>query len=222
MTSDRVRPLALTLSLSLGCALQYVVPLEGDALCERLEVVCGERCVDLEQDRNHCGACGRACGDDQLCVDGSCTAACTAGTTVCGNSCVALDDDPANCGACDRWCDGDEVCQAGECVRTCDESCDDDVMVCVDGSCTCGVGLVPCGSTCVDLQIDPNHCGECDHGCKGAACGGGECVESCDAFPDACDKACTDVASDPRNCGACDHACHPAQVCDDGQCRTPA
>ncbi|MBK8239710.1 MAG: hypothetical protein IPK74_29660 [Deltaproteobacteria bacterium] len=222
MTFDSARLASLALSLSLGCALQYVVPLDDDAICERLDVVCGERCVDLEQDRNHCGACGVACSDDQLCVEGECVAACTTGTTVCGNSCVALDDDPANCGACDRWCDGDEVCEAGSCVRTCDESCDDDVMLCVDGSCTCGVGLAPCGSTCVDLQIDPNHCGECDRGCGGDLCGGGECITSCDGFPDACDKACTDVSSDPRNCGACDYECHPAQVCDGGQCRTPA
>ena len=34
----------------------------------------------------------------------------------------------------------------------------------------CGIGLVPCGAACVDLNGDDSHCGECGHSCLGAKC----------------------------------------------------
>jgi len=50
-----------------------------------------------------------------------------------------------------------------------------------DGSCP--VGQTRCGegifATCVDLQIDPNHCGACDRACSaGIACQSGTCQQT--------------------------------------------
>lgn len=37
-------------------------------------------------------------------------------------------------------------------------------------SATCGLGLVRCGTSCVDLRTESSHCGECGHDCLGAKC----------------------------------------------------
>ena len=51
------------------------------------EIACGGVCVDLQTDRNNCGACGKACGETTpFCASGSCSAnppSCAAGMT-CG------------------------------------------------------------------------------------------------------------------------------------------
>jgi hypothetical protein len=208
---------AILLALASACVLQYTVPLEGDLGCDGDEVVCGALCIDLTDDRDHCGACGRACAADETCVAAACVPACAA-DEVCDGFCVELDRDPANCGACRRWCDSDEICEAGECVRACDQSCEDEA-VCVAGACQCREGFVACNGKCVDLVTDESNCGECDRGCDGQPCGGGECQpDDCGDWPDHCDKACTDVGSDPLHCGSCNRACHPSQRCEDGEC----
>jgi hypothetical protein len=213
--------IAIGLALVCGCALEYTVPQDGASLvCEEPEAACGSRCVDLDDDPDHCGACGRACALAEECVEGVCKAACEA-DGVCGGVCVDVANDPANCGTCGRWCDNDEVCEVGQCVRTCSESCGEHEL-CVAGLCTCRVGYSVCNDKCVDLQTDDNNCGTCERGCDGQPCGGGECLEDdCAPWPDACEHACTDVATDPANCGACGRECHPSQSCIDGGCKSP-
>jgi hypothetical protein len=41
--------------------------------------VCGDRCVAVRSDAQHCGACGNACGAGQACQAGVCTD-CSGGT----------------------------------------------------------------------------------------------------------------------------------------------
>ena len=80
---------------------------------------CGGGCVDLQSDRNHCGACGNACGGRQaccsgMCVDtrsnemhcGRCGNACTRGgsPSCCGGNCVDVSDDSRHCGECNNSC----------------------------------------------------------------------------------------------------------------------
>lgn len=80
------------------------------------EVLCGELCVQVKQDRNHCGECGHACGPDKICNEGECKP-CEMDKSVCGNQCVNLEVDEENCGKCYRSCDfGDEVCDLGLCI----------------------------------------------------------------------------------------------------------
>jgi hypothetical protein len=80
---------------------------------------------DLDDDPDHCGACGVHCGVGQLCCDGSCRDSKT---------------DPQNCGECGNSC-GSDACCSGACVATdttdhcggCD-ACDED-QLCCGGDC---------------------------------------------------------------------------------------
>jgi hypothetical protein len=47
--------------------------------CFASSVACGDDCVDLKNDRNHCGACGKACPGTQSCSNGKCGATCELG-----------------------------------------------------------------------------------------------------------------------------------------------
>src|SRR5215831_9305461 len=86
-----------------------------------------------------------------------------------------------------------------------------------------------CGSNCVNLQTDPNHCGRCDIQCaSGTQCLSGLCV--CSAGPPCqcppgttlCGNACIDTQTDPTNCGFCGHVCsfsaNSYPICTGGGC----
>jgi hypothetical protein len=70
----------------------------------------------------------------------------------------------------------------------------------------------------VNLDNDPQHCGDCGMACP-AACGGGQCVDNCDGFPDSCGNSCTNTEFDPLNCGECGHTCDANELCVSGECR---
>jgi len=96
---------------------------------------------------------------------------------------------------------------------------------------TCPTGQTLCGTTCVNLQTDPNDCAACGHVCAAptggaAACSGGACAGSCPAGNTLCGAgvdgggSCVDLQTDPNHCGACapaGGAC-PMGVCSDGVC----
>ncbi|MFO0653229.1 MAG: hypothetical protein U0326_43820, partial [Polyangiales bacterium] len=82
------------------------------------------RCVSLQTSRENCGACGTACGRDQVCTGGVCTFMCTGTTTECmgaadmdagtsGRYCAELQTDRLNCGACGNTCQEGYTCQDG-------------------------------------------------------------------------------------------------------------
>ncbi len=81
-------------------------------------VACGAHCTNLDEDRRHCGACGRACADGEVCDDGVCVAGtCEARfATTCGDLCVQERDHPQHCGACGNACAAGTVCHEGACV----------------------------------------------------------------------------------------------------------
>ena len=84
-----------------------------------------------------------------------------AGTPDCGTPPF---DTPAACGDCNTQCTGDTpICSPDgvggfHCVEKCDPP------------------FVLCGAQCVDLNIDPNHCGNCGTVCPSGICQGGKCV----------------------------------------------
>jgi hypothetical protein len=84
--------------------------------CVRPAWRCAGRCVDLESDRAHCGACDAACAADKACVNGACTA-CPIGVgfSLCDGRCIPTFTDPNNCGTCQRKCPYGR-CQAGRCT----------------------------------------------------------------------------------------------------------
>lgn len=90
-----------------------------------------------------------------VCADGFCTGECSPGSRRCEENTGV----PQVCNDRGSWqnesaCGADQACSAGECLCT---------------------TLTQCGSACVDLDADPDHCGACDHSCLGGLCIGGEC-----------------------------------------------
>ena len=88
---------------------------------------CGQLCVDLEVDPEHCGECGEQCTEVEsggvelyVCQNGNCRdeeLGCAARFTDCGQTCVKLDTHPLHCGDCDRACGGEQACVDAECVN---------------------------------------------------------------------------------------------------------
>jgi hypothetical protein len=73
---------------------------------------CGAACVKVGEDRANCGACGRACAGNQLCVKGTCQ--CKDDQLLCGLLCIAPKSDVLNCGGCGILCLG-KKCHDGKC-----------------------------------------------------------------------------------------------------------
>lgn len=73
----RTLTLALLLpALLLGC--------KNELVCAVGEADCGGRCVALQLDSSHCGACGNACGSGTACGNGACSACATTCTSTRG------------------------------------------------------------------------------------------------------------------------------------------
>ena len=76
---------------------------------------CGGQCVNLENDENHCGECGKQCKHGK-CKGGVCKNECGS-KTKCGDSCVDTKTDYNNCGACGKKCGWGEKCEDKVCKR---------------------------------------------------------------------------------------------------------
>ncbi|MEM1032322.1 MAG: MXAN_6577-like cysteine-rich protein [Myxococcota bacterium] len=122
--------------------------------CVRGSERCGERCVDLDHDPLHCGACGARCAPGFRCDEGACR--CDLPFTQCPSGCFDLSRDPDHCGRCDVACATGIGCEEGACGGD------------------CATGLIRCEGRCVDPRVDTDHCGGC-----GQACPAGQtCSES--------------------------------------------
>ncbi len=136
-----------------GCPDQGVVCRDG-------LVACGDVCVDSSADKLNCGACGVACGGDQVCQSGACT--CPPDRAECFEShgvCTDTQSDAAHCGACGNACAEGEVCESGACRITCEEA-----------------GNEVCAGACVNTQNSAQHCGGCGNVCPQAqSCIDGTC-----------------------------------------------
>ena len=137
---------------------------------------CGGECVDILTNSNHCGNCGIACEVGTTCQDGECIVAggggCKDGSlTYCGEvaGCVDLNIDPAHCGDCGVACAAGEICQSRACTATTTEA--PPALDCA------AQGLTDCGGECVNVQTNPNHCGNCGGICPSGQCIGGICLE---------------------------------------------
>lgn len=146
------RILLLASLLATACSKELVCP-EG-------EVACSGACVSLLSDADHCGACGNACGELEVCGAGVC--GCAPGVASCDGVCTDLARDPDHCGACDVAC-------AGTAAPYCDAT--GEAAACV-ASCPGAI----CAGACVDTETDPYHCGACGRACApGQSCRAGAC-----------------------------------------------
>jgi hypothetical protein len=171
----------------------------GGSQCEATQ--CGDECVDIENDRNHCGECFDRCNSDERCVRGSCIGAqgCEPPTTLCNGACVDLRYSQDNCGACGNACGFGSFCNGGSCTAQCPGG--------------------QCGTICVNFDTDRNNCGGCGISCGfGAQCSGGRCIAVCEGGA-LCNGACVDIWNDPYNCGGCNAQCLGGNLaCIEGQC----
>ncbi|MCS6799192.1 MAG: hypothetical protein NZ898_11815 [Myxococcota bacterium] len=110
----------------------------------------------------------------------------------------------------------------------------------VPGGCVppCAPPTRCCEGRCVDVRIDPEHCGRCGLRCaagRGTECRNGDCVcgtvrlgcagdrgsTCCPPREDGGMAYCADFVHDTTDCGGCGMQCDPwrADRCDDGLCR---
>jgi hypothetical protein len=212
--------------------------------CNGGTAACGDACVNLQSDPNHCGACGDACPASAVCSEGACAAACGGDTIECEGICVDPRYDVMNCGDCGTVCGAGEVCSDGICAAgcgggstKCGDACVDTTLdpahcgvcgnacppgeVCSASGCglVCAGGTTKCGDTCVPLGQDPSHCGACGNACDaGKVCTEGFCALACSGGTAKCGNVCVNLSVDPAHCGECGSSCPPNQVCSQGLC----
>ncbi|MDF3065651.1 MAG: hypothetical protein K0R38_1252 [Polyangiaceae bacterium] len=82
--------------------------------CDDDEDMCGNMCVNTDEDAKNCGSCGKACGNQQECNGGKCE--CTGDLELCSSACVNTDTDAQNCGSCGKKCSSGQTCSNGSCT----------------------------------------------------------------------------------------------------------
>lgn len=193
----------ITVLLLAGC----MSPIVG-AECRPGLVECGGRCVDLESDRESCGACGVACASGEGCAQATCTAADGDAAMFDADSGVPVHPD-ADGG--DR---GPTLLIPG--VRPAPWIPTVDPVL----PPVCDLGELACGGGCVRADRDPAHCGACGSACAaGELCVAGACGASCPAPLASCSALCVDTESDPDHCGGCGVRCDTG-LCIEGACES--
>jgi hypothetical protein len=77
--------------------------------------------------------------------------------------------------------------------------------------------MTTCGTSCVETDTDPNHCGMCNNACAGGrTCTAGVC--DCPPETPLCGDRCADFDTDSAHCGMCDNPCGMGEVCEGGEC----
>ena len=90
-----------------------------------------------------------------------------------------------------------------------------------DASLRCAASETLCGSSCVDTDVDPRHCGGCGTTCPtGQVCSAGGCETVCPAGQTECGGGCFTLSSSPQHCGACGTSCEANEVCSANRCVT--
>ena len=140
-----------------------------------------------------------------------------------GSSCAPSGDVvvDAKCNS-DLECKGDRICVSGKCVNpgTGGASASATTPASSTGSGgACAGSEVLCDDSCVDLNEDPKHCGNCVHACpSNHVCKAGSCIECAPTGEEVCGNACVKTLVDPGNCGGCGKACSANFICNGGNC----
>ena len=148
--------------------------------CNFPNLVCGDTCVNPNNDGNHCGRCDNQCSGGTVCNNGACEASCGS-LMLCGTSCIDIRNDSFNCGGC-----------AGAGGEICDEEAG---LTCQNGRCDCTSGLTACGDECVDTDTSEEHCGLCNRAVDVEA--GQACVDGSPQLTR--EVACNDMVDDDRD-----------------------
>lgn len=86
-------------------------------MCEAPKSICSGECVNVQENGEHCGACGNACPEGGFWCNGGQCECLSADSTNCNGKCVKLQTDEANCGACGNTCGGGQKCEKGACIN---------------------------------------------------------------------------------------------------------
>lgn len=214
-TSRALYPLVAALALALtGCS--GCSPIVG-AECREGLTRCGELCVDLQSDPQHCGACNNACAAGQACVAGMCTFDFDGGP----RDGDVLDGELRDGEPEDTLFifDGDYPDGYLHDGQLPDGQLPDGQLP--DGSVSCDDCELPnlcCAGRCVDPLTDHAHCGGCGMACDvSETCEDGSCEPICDPPTTYCGGDCVLLDTDPDHCGRCNNRC-PTGLCADGRC----
>ncbi|WP_146646582.1 hypothetical protein [Labilithrix luteola] len=209
----------------------------GYTTCPNSEFLCD---VNLQADRQNCGACGAACPvtserETYECIDGKCVMQCS-------TSPPTLDCDGLPDNGCEAYAERNTSCGA------CGVICTDPTKPCLrqsignnDFKCGCPHGDY-CLGECVDMTSDDFNCGACDnycprsgdggsipssfhmyYGCANSECGHPKCKANwanCDGdFSNGCETSLLSAT----DCGACGTTCSAGQACkkDEGYAGSP-
>jgi hypothetical protein len=192
--------------------------------------LCTNKCVDLANDQNNCGACGHDCttlpnvkpgATGIRCVSRVCSipaAACVSGYAHCSaqpdDGCEANLTEARTCGSCTNPCPATApVCSTATSPFSCVPNC---------------TGSTPmlCGTKCVNPQTDYKNCGACNFDCSalpnvkaGSMPPAVQCVSgACSVQPSGCvngsghcstnpNDGCETDLTRPVTCGSCGNQC---------------
>lgn len=198
---------------------------DGGGGCPGGRTDCGGSCIDLQTNRNHCGACDNRCPAETTCTAGVCT--CPGTGTLCDGRCVNTQSENSHCGACGNACPALSSCTGGmcSCVPHCDTDpslveCGMDVPNACPGGPACGRGTRcasgslcdPMTRRCVCIPLCPPgvRCGVSD-GC------GGTCIGSCNTG-EACARDPMDETRYFCSSAGCVGGCACNEVCSMNRC----
>ena len=115
--------------------------------CPAGKTACKERCVNLQRNERHCGACFNRCPEDFECVGGQCVPQCGPGV-VCDVSFTQCGQETGQLCACTDRLEGGTVCGATFCGPPCTSS-DECVQVFGPGAVCQAPGTGCCGQACI-------------------------------------------------------------------------
>jgi len=100
--------------------------------------LCGNTCVNIKTDPNHCGACNNKCFNG-VCSGGQC---CLPKQILCNGQCVDFQKDPNHCGGCGKKCPSAQACILSNCKECSSASDCPSGKACRDKKCadTCEAG----------------------------------------------------------------------------------
>lgn len=236
--------MSLRLAACLTLSMFFLACPKKDACnneCSEKQTCCDGQCVNTDNDKLNCGACGNSCVDlpnvNPQCSAGRCQLNCKLGFGNCDglrdNGCeFSTLSDINNCGICNQVCtaaNAQPLCENAQCgLGACDEGYGDCNVDAIDG---CEV----------DTRITRAHCGACGHRCvlanADAGCSDSLCrVTACSPGWANCNAALGQPGNDDgceintvtgtpldgglvTDCGACGYTCGPGQYCRASQCR---